>query len=89
MECGDGGGTPFIRSRRCMSRMWAKSLGSRAETTIVARHSSIISRIRRCAREGRGGGRSGNLLTSSFKKSFVAICRWKGYPQFLTQISRS
>jgi hypothetical protein len=72
-----------------MSRICAKSFGSRAETTIVARHSSIISRIRRCALEGRGGGRSGNRRTSSLRKSFVAIWRWKGYPQFLTQISNN
>lgn len=78
---------PFIRRRRCISRMCAKSLGSLAAATIVARHSSIISRIRRCARDGRGGGRSGNRRTNSFRKSFVAICRWKGYPQFLTHIS--
>jgi len=70
-----------------MSRICAKSFGSRAETTIVARHSSIISKIRRCALDGRGGGRSGNRRTSSLRKSFVAICRWNGYPQFFTQMS--
>ena len=78
---------PFIRRRRCISRICAKSLGSLAAATIVARHSSIISRIRRCARDGRGGGRSGNRLTNSFRNSFVAIWRWNGYPQFLTHIS--
>ena len=43
--------------------------------------------MRLWAVDGRGGGRSGNRRTSSFKKSFVAICKWKGYPQFFTQIS--
>lgn len=56
---------------------------------IVCLHSSIDSRILCCALEGLMGGRSGNLRTNSFRNSFVLIWRWKGYPQFLTHISRS
>lgn len=35
------------------------------------------------------GGRSGNRRTNSLRKSFVLICRWIGYPQFLTKWSRT
>lgn len=38
---------------------------------------------------GLTAGRSGNLRTSSLRNSFVAICKWKGYPQFFTQLSKS
>lgn len=40
---------------------------------IVCRHSSIDSKIRCCTLEGRRGGLSGNLRTSSFRNSFVLI----------------
>lgn len=37
----------------------------------------------------RAGGRSGNRRTRLFKNSLDAIWRWKGYPQFLTQLSNN
>lgn len=72
-----------------MSRIKPRSSLYRDVWQMVCLHSSIASRMRCCTRDGRIGGRSGNLRTSSLRNSFVLICSWKGYPQFLTQMSRS
>ena len=80
---------PFKCSKRCMSRTKPRSSRYLLVSQMVRRHSSISSRILFCTRVLRIGGRSGKRLTSSFKKSLVEICKWNGYPQFLTQMSRS
>lgn len=81
--------SPLYPNNLCISRMWTKSSLFLLETHIVNFHSWINSRIFVWTGEGKTGGRSGNLLTNSFRNSFVAIWRWKGYPQFLIRMSKS
>ena len=73
----------------CISLMFPRSSFQRESEHMPSFHPWISSRILDITGPGNGGGRSGNLRTSSFRNSLVDIWRWNGYPHDCTRVSNN